>query len=94
MLHLRVFSKFRDFWEHFLKLNNAVFNGEQEKESIIRLRIGSKNPSHVITVSHHWPSLVMPIGDLWDRFFYSTLTLMIDSYDCISIHVYLVDILW
>ena len=33
-----------------------------------------------ITVCHHLASLVMPNGDPQDRFFYPTLTLMIDSY--------------
>ena len=39
-----------------------------------------KNPSLVITTCHRSASLVMPIGDPWDRFFYPTLTLMMDSY--------------
>ena len=30
--------------------------------------------------NHHLSSLVMPIGDPWDGFFYPTLTPMIDSY--------------
>ena len=34
----------------------------------------------MITVCHHSAHLVMPNGDPGDRFFYSTLTLMIDSY--------------
>ena len=33
-----------------------------------------------ITVCHHSASLVMPIGDPRDGYFYPTLTLMIDSY--------------
>ena len=40
----------------------------------------SKNLSHVITVCHQLASLVMPIGDPRDGFFYPTLTLMMDSY--------------
>ena len=47
----------------FLNYENAVFNGEQEKESIISVRMGCINLSFVITVSHHSASLVMPIGD-------------------------------
>ena len=43
------------------------FNGKQEKESIIHVRVRS---------------LVMPNGDPWDSFFYPTLTLMIDSSLC------------
>ena len=53
---------------------------KREKESIIRARIGKKNPSLVITVWHRWASLVMPNGDPQDRFFYPTLTLVIDFY--------------
>ena len=44
------------------------------------MRVGWKNPSLGITVCHHSASLVMPIRDPRDRFFYPTLTLMIDSY--------------
>ena len=39
-----------------------------------------KNLSLVITVCHHWAILIMPIGDPQYGFFYSILTLMIDSY--------------
>ena len=42
--------------------------------------MGKKNPSLAITVCHHSASLVMPIGDPRDGFFYPTLTLMIDPY--------------
>ena len=49
------------------KTNNltTVFphSGEQEKESIIRVRIGQKNHSLGITVGHHSAILVMPNGD-------------------------------
>ena len=38
-----------------------------------------KNPSLAITVCHHSASLMVPIGDPRDCFFYPTLTLMIDS---------------
>ena len=54
--------------------------GEQEKESIIRVRVGLKHPSLGITVCHHSASLVMTNGDPLDRCFYPTHTLMIDSY--------------
>ena len=40
--------------------------------------------SLAITVCHHSASLVMPNGDPRDRFFYPTLTLMIDSYSLIA----------
>ena len=39
-----------------------------------------KNPSLVINVCHHSASLVMPIGDHRDRFFYPTLTPIKDPY--------------
>ena len=34
----------------------------------------------MIYVCHHSASLMMPIGDPRDRFFYPTLTLMVDPY--------------
>ena len=70
-------SLFRDFWKLILKIKNS---GAQQKESIICVRVGWKYLSHGITVSHNGASLVITNGDLWDRFFYPTLTLMIDSY--------------
>ena len=35
--------------------------------------------NRMITICHLSASLVMPIGDPWDRFFYHTITLMINS---------------
>ena len=55
-------------------------SSEQEKESIIRVRVGSKNPSLEITTCHQSAILVMPNGDPLDGLFYPTLTLLIDSY--------------
>ena len=52
----------------------------KKKESIIRERIGLKNPSLVITISNHSGRLVMPISDPQDEFFYPSLTLMMDPY--------------
>ena len=46
-------------------------SGEQEKESIICVKVGQKNPCDA--------SLVMQNGDPQDVFFHFTLTLMIDS---------------
>ena len=54
----------------------------------IRVRIRSKNPSLMITVCHHSASLVMPNGDLGNRYFYPTLTLIMDSYKLYFISVY------
>ena len=45
-----------------------IFCGEQEKESIIRVGVGYKNPTLVTTVCHHSASLVMPIGGPRDGF--------------------------
>ena len=45
------------------------------------MRVEWKNRSLGITVCHHSASLVMPNGDPRDRFFYPTLTLMMDSYN-------------
>ena len=42
---------------------------EPEKESIIHVRVGSKNLSLGITLCHHSASLVMPNRDPWDGFF-------------------------
>ena len=42
---------------------------------------GIENPYLVITICHHSASLVMPIGDPRDGFFYPTLTLMMDTYN-------------
>ena len=53
----------------FFKYKNAVFNGEQEKEFIIRVRMGWENPSIAITVCHHSARLVMPNSDPQDGFF-------------------------
>ena len=55
-------------------------SGEQENESIISVRVEQKNLSLGTTVCHHSAGLVMPNGNLRDRFFDPTLTLMIDSY--------------
>ena len=62
------------------KQGNAIFNCEQEKENIFRMKDVLKNPSLVITVCHHSASLVMPNGDPGDVFFCTTLTLMMESY--------------
>ena len=58
-----------------------VLNGEQEKESIIHVRVEMKNPSLVIIICHHSASLVMPNGHPRDGFFYPTFILMMDSYN-------------
>ena len=73
MSHLSVI---RNFWGLLLN-KNAEFKSEQEKGIHYSCEDGEKNLSLVIT--HHSASLVMPIVDPRDRFFYSALTLMIDS---------------
>ena len=58
-----------------LEYKNAIFNGEQEKESIICVRIEKSVPR-----DHHLSSLGKPLDakrDPGDVFFYPTLTLMI-----------------
>ena len=67
---MSLLSIFRNFWELF-KHENAVFNGEQEKESICRVRVESKNLSLGITVCYQSASLMMTNGDPWDRYFYT-----------------------
>ena len=59
---------------------NAVLCDEQEKRIHYLCERGiRKNLFLVITVCHHSASLVMPIHDPRDGFFYPTLTLMTDS---------------
>ena len=65
---------------YFKTKKRQTNSGEQEKESIICVRVGEKNPSLGITICHHSASLVMPNDDPRDGFFYPTLTLRIDSY--------------
>ena len=62
----------------FFSNKNEVFSGDQEKASIICVRM-RENPSLVITVCHHSASLVMPNGDPRDGYFYPILKLMMDS---------------
>ena len=52
----------------------------QEKVSIMGVWCGQKNLSLGITVRHHSASLVMPISDPRDRFFYPHHTPMKDTY--------------
>ena len=78
--HISAYSRTYGSLCHVLQILEMVFNGELEKESLIRVRMGQKNLSFGITNCHHSASLVMPIGDPMDIFFFSTLTLMIDSY--------------
>ena len=64
-----MFQHVQELLGAFFKTINAVFNGEQEKEKVICVRMGWKNPS-----------LMMPNCDPQDEFFHPTLTLVIDSY--------------
>ena len=52
----------------------------QERVSIMGVWCGQKNLSLGITVRHHSASLVMPISDHRDRFFYPHHTPMTDTY--------------
>ena len=63
----------QEFLGAFLQTWKAVFNGEQEKESGGIKKISPKD--------HHLASLVIPNDDPWDKFFYPTLTLLIDSFN-------------
>ena len=56
----------------FFQYENAVLNGEQEKNSIIHVRLGLKNLSLSNTVCHHSAGLMMPISDPQDVFFFLT----------------------
>ena len=61
-----------------------VFNGEQEKESIILCEAGIEKPDpHNHCLSLHG-KLVMPNSDPLDGFLSSTLTLMIDPFSILA----------
>ena len=62
---------------------------KKKKEPNICVRVGYKNSSLEITICHHSASLVMPIGDLREGFVYPTLTLMMNSYYLLYVHVQL-----
>ena len=83
MLHFRVF---RNLWGPFNNYKNAVFNDEQ-KRSIIFVRMWLNNPSFVFIICHHSASLMVPNGDLRNRRFYPTPTLIMDSYGLISLSI-------
>ena len=71
--HMYVSSqRFQDFLEAFFMFF------QYKMRYLCEVKI--ENLSLVITVCHHYASLVMPIGDPRDTFFYPTLTLMMDSY--------------
>ena len=53
-----------------LKIKYGKSKVMKEKVSIMGVWCGQKNPSLGITVRHHSASLVMPISDPHDRFFY------------------------
>ena len=59
----------------------SEMKGWQENESITGVRDRQKNPYLRITVWHHSASLMMPDSNPRDRFFYLSLTPMIDSYN-------------
>ena len=74
------FQRCQEMIGAFFKRENAVFNGEHEKESISHVRLELKNHSLGITVCDQSASLVMSNGDPWDGFSYLNLTLVMDSY--------------
>ena len=89
--HVKLYlSLFRDFW-------NLIFKYKQwwARKSIHYLCEGRLEKSALeITVCHHWAILVMPNGDPQDRFFYPTLTLMIDFYSWTKMHHYMEILTW
>ena len=50
---ISVYSGFSGSLFHVFPIKKEVLRGEQEKESIICVRVGSKNPSLVITICHN-----------------------------------------
>ena len=57
-----------------------LISGEEERETNYSCEDGIENLSLTINVCHHSASLVMPIGDPRNGFFYPTLTLIMDSF--------------
>ena len=55
-------QNFLEVFLHVIPIKSETFSGKQEKESIIRVRMGWKNPSVLIIVCHHSSSLMMPIS--------------------------------
>ena len=78
---ISAFSGFSGSLFHVFYYKNVVFSGEQVTESLILVSMGKKNTPLVITVCHHSASLMMPIGDPRDGFFYPTLILMMNFYN-------------
>ena len=64
----------------YVEIKCGKSKGTQEKLSIIGVWCGQENLSLGITVRHHSASLVMPISDPRDRFFYPYHTPMKDTY--------------
>ena len=63
-----------------LRKSNVVNQkGMKEKVSVMGAWCGQKNSSLGITVRHRGASLVMPISDPRDRFFYPDQTTVIDT---------------
>ena len=81
MSHLNVFRIFRNFFSQVISNINEVLSGEQEKIIYYLCKDVIENPSLTITDCHHLSSLVIPICDLRDRFIYTALLHMIDSYN-------------
>ena len=78
MSHLSMFINFLKPFVRY-KNKNAILMVSKKKIFIFVI-VGLKNPSLAITVCHQSEGLVMPNGDIWDKFFYPFLTLMIDYY--------------
>ena len=56
-------QRIQEFLRAFFKIQNAVFNGEQEKRIYNSYKDWIENLFLVITVCHHLASLVMPYSD-------------------------------
>ena len=87
MSHLSVFRILSKSFSSFSNIN-GLLSDEQEKESIIHVRWGRKKSVPRDHHFHHWASLVMPMDDPRDRYFYPILTLMIDSPILSGEHLY------
>ena len=69
----------------FFKNTIMVFNGEQKRIHYL-CEDEIENLNLTINVCHHSSRLMMPNSGHRDRFFYHTLTLMIDSYNMYIIY--------
>ena len=77
--HMLASQHIQELQEVFLKIKMLYLLVNKKKNHLL-VRGWDRKMSLMITVCHHLASLVMPISNPRHRFFYTTLTLMVDSY--------------